>query len=44
VRHTVRQNRMEPRVAQQDFDHAPGRWILPENGLYLLSNRAQHPS
>src|SRR4051794_35823999 len=32
----VRQDGVEPRIAEEDFDDALGRRIFPENGLDLL--------
>jgi hypothetical protein len=38
----VQEDRVEPGVAEQDFDDALGRRVLPENGVDLLFDRPEH--
>ena len=42
VRHAVRQDGVEARVAEEDFQHALGGRILPEDGVDLFADGAEH--
>ncbi len=38
----MQQHRVEPRITQNDFKHAAGRRIAPEDGIELLANVPRH--
>ena len=42
VRYAMQQNGVEARVAQDDFEHAAGGRIAPEDRIELLANVASH--
>ena len=42
VRQAVQQDGVEARVAEEDFEHALGGRILPEDGIDLFPDGAKH--
>jgi hypothetical protein len=42
VRHAVRQDGVKAGVAQDDFDHALGGRVFPEDGVDLFADGAEH--
>ena len=42
VRQAVRQDGVEARIAEEDFEHALGGRIFPEDGVDLFPDGAEH--